>query len=152
MEALFLTLKSVHIIAVIAWMAGLLYLPRLFVYHADAAVGSDKSDTFKVMEQRLYGAIIRPAMGITWLAGLGMVVYWELNGNTSAREFWFVAKFVLVLAMSAVTGMQSAHLKRFAEDKNEKPARYFRIFNEVPTVLMILIVVLVVFKPFPGLW
>ena len=152
MEVLFLTLKSVHVIAVIAWMAGLLYLPRLFVYHADAEVGSDKAETFKVMERRLYAAIIRPAMIVTWIAGLGMVVYWEMNGITSAREFWFIAKFVLVLAMSGVTGAQSSHLKRFAEDKNEKPARYFRIFNEVPTVLMILIVVLVVAKPFQGLW
>ena len=151
MLAIFLTLKSLHIIAVIAWMAGLLYLPRLFVYHADSEVGSDKSETFKVMERRLYRAIINPAMIVTWIAGLGMVVYWEMNGITTAREFWFVAKFVLVVAMSAVTGMQSRHLKNFAADTNTKPARYFRIFNEVPTVLMILIVILVVVKPFQGL-
>lgn len=148
MLAVFLTLKSVHIVAVIAWMAGLLYLPRLFVYHASAEKGSDKSETFKVMERRLYGAIINPAMIVTWLAGLGMVAYWELNDITSAREFWFVAKFVLVLGMSAVTGMQSRHVKNFASDSNQRTARYFRIFNEVPTVLMILIVLLVVFKPF----
>lgn len=152
MLAIFLTLKSLHIIAVIAWMAGLLYLPRLFVYHADAEVGSDKSETFKVMERRLYRAIINPAMIVTWIAGLGMVVYWEMNGITTAREFWFVAKFVLVIAMSGVTGMQSRHLKTFAIDSNTKPARYFRIFNEVPTVLMILIVILVVVKPFQGLF
>ena len=152
MLAIFLTLKSLHIIAVIAWMAGLLYLPRLFVYHADSEVGSDKSETFKVMERRLYRAIINPAMIVTWIAGLGMVVYWEMNGITTAREFWFVAKFVLVVAMSAVTGMQSRHLKNFAADTNTKPARYFRIFNEVPTVLMILIVIFVVVKPFQGLF
>ena len=152
MLAIFLTLKSLHIIAVIAWMAGLLYLPRLFVSHADSEVGSDKSETFKVMERRLYRAIINPAMIVTWIAGLGMVVYWEMNGITTAREFWFVAKFVLVIAMSAVTGMQSRHLKNFAADTNTKPARYFRIFNEVPTVLMILIVILVVVKPFQGLF
>ena len=152
MLAIFLTLKSLHIIAVIAWMAGLLYLPRLFVYHADSEVGSDKSETFKVMERRLYRAIINPAMIVTWIAGLGMVVYWEMNGITTAREFWFVAKFVLVIAMSAVTGMQSRHLKNFAADTNTKPARYFRIFNEVPTVLMIVIVILVVVKPFQGLF
>ena len=152
MLAIFLTLKSLHIIAVIAWLAGLLYLPRLFVYHADSEVGSDKSETFKVMERRLYRAIINPAMIVTWIAGLGMVVYWEMNGITTAREFWFVAKFVLVVAMSAVTGMQSRHLKNFAADTNTKPARYFRIFNEVPTVLMILIVILVVVKPFQGLF
>lgn len=152
MEALFLTLKSVHIIAVIAWMAGLLYLPRLFVYHAEAEIGSDKSETFKVMERRLYAAIIRPAMIVTWIAGLGMVIYWESRGITSAREFWFVAKVVLVLGLSGVTGMQSSHLKRFAADANQKSTRYFRIFNEVPTVLMILVVVLVVVKPFQGFW
>ena len=152
MIAVFLTLKSIHIIAVIAWMAGLLYLPRLFVYHADAEVGSDKSETFKIMERRLYAAIIRPAMIVTWVAGLGMVVYWEMNGITTAREFWFIAKFVLVLVMSGATGAQSRHLKNFANDINTKPARFFRIFNEVPTVLMILIVVLVVVKPFQGLF
>ena len=152
MIAVFLTLKTAHIIAVIAWMAGLLYLPRLFVYHANAEAGSDKSETFKVMEGRLYGAIINPAMAVTWLAGLGMVVYWEMNGITSAREFWFIAKFILVLAMSGVTGMQSRHVKNFASDSHQKSARYFRIFNEVPTVLMILIVTLVVVKPFQGLF
>ena len=151
MIAVFLTLKSIHIIAVIAWMAGLLYLPRLFVYHADSEAGSDKSETFKVMERRLYAAIINPAMIVTWIAGLGMVVYWEMNGITTAREFWFVAKFVLVLGMSGVTGMQSRHVKNFAADMNTKSAR-FRIFNEVPTVLMILVVVLVVVKPFQGLF
>lgn len=152
MIAVFLTLKSIHIIAVIAWMAGLLYLPRLFVYHADSEAGSDKSETFKVMERRLYAAIINPAMIVTWIAGLGIVVYWEMNGITTAREFWFVAKFVLVLGMSGVTGMQSRHVKNFAADINTKSARYFRIFNEVPTVLMILVVVLVVVKPFQGLF
>ena len=152
MPTLFLALKALHIIAVIAWMAGLLYLPRLFVYHANTEKGSETSETFKVMERRLYRAIINPAMIVTWIAGLGMVVYWEMNGITTAREFWFVAKFVLVVAMSAVTGMQSRHLKNFAADTNTKPARYFRIFNEVPTVLMILIVILVVVKPFQGLF
>ena len=87
MLAIFLTLKSLHIIAVIAWMAGLLYLPRLFVYHADAEVGSDKSETFKVMERRLYRAIINPAMIVTWIAGLGMVVYWEMNGTPQRVNF-----------------------------------------------------------------
>jgi putative membrane protein len=89
---------------------------------------------------------------VTWIAGLGIVVYWEMNGITTAREFWFVAKFVLVLGMSGVTGMQSRHVKNFAADINTKSARYFRIFNEVPTVLMILVVVLVVVKPFQGLF
>ena len=101
MEMLFLSLKTLHIVAVIAWMAGLLYLPRLFVYHADAEVGSDKSETFKVMERRLLRTIINPAMAVTWLAG-GMVVT-EMNG-IPAREFWFIAKFVLVI-VPGMTGM-----------------------------------------------
>ena len=141
-------IKAFHLIAVMSWMAGLLYLPRLYVYHSETDIGSIRAETFKVMERRLYNAIINPAMAVTWLAGLGMVVYWEMNGITTAREFWFVAKFILVLAMSAVTGMQSRHVKNFASDSNTRSARYFRIFNEVPTVLMILIVVLVVVKPF----
>ena len=144
--------KAFHLIAVMSWMAGLLYLPRLYVYRAETDIGSVRAETFKVMEGRLYGAIINPAMAVTWLAGLGMVVYWEMNGITSAREFWFIAKFILVLAMSGVTGMQSRHVKNFASDSNQKSARYFRIFNEVPTVLMILIVTLVVVKPFQGLF
>ena len=152
MLAVFLTLKSVHIIAVIAWMAGLLYLPRLFVYHASAETGSDKSESFKVMERRLYNAIINPAMAVTWLAGLGMVVYWEMNGITSAREFWFIAKFVLVFVLSGMTGVQSRYVRQFAEDANTRPSRFYRIFNEIPFVLIILIVALVVIKPFQGLF
>ena len=152
MPTLFLALKALHVIAVIAWMAGLLYLPRLFVYHAGTERGSETSETFKVMERRLYSAIIVPSMIVTWIAGLGMVVYWELNGITLAQEFWFIAKFVLVIAMSGVSGMQSRHLKNFAADANEKSARYFRIFNEVPTVLMVLVVILVVMKPFSGVF
>jgi len=152
MEMLFLSLKTLHIVAVIAWMAGLLYLPRLFVYHADAEVGSDKSETFKVMERRLLRTIINPAMAVTWLAGLGMVVYWEMNGITSAREFWFIAKFVLVFVLSGMTGVQSRYVRQFAEDANTRPSRFYRIFNEIPFVLIILIVALVVIKPFQGLF
>ncbi|RZO32528.1 MAG: protoporphyrinogen oxidase HemJ [Rhodospirillaceae bacterium] len=148
---MFQSMKTLHIVAVIAWMAGLLYLPRLFVYHADADVGSDKSETFKVMERRLLRTIINPAMGVTWLAGLGMVVYWELNGITSAREFWFVAKFILVIVLSGMSGVQSRYVRQFAADANTRPSRFYRIFNEVPFILIILIVALVVIKPFQGL-
>lgn len=151
MELLFQSMKTLHIVAVTAWMAGLLYLPRLFVYHADADVGSDKSETFKVMERRLLRTIINPAMGVTWLAGLGMVVYWELNGITSAREFWFVAKFILVIVLSGMSGVQSRYVRQFAADANTRPSRFYRIFNEVPFILIILIVALVVIKPFQGL-
>ena len=151
MELLFQSMKTLHIVAVIAWMAGLLYLPRLFVYHADADVGSDKSETFKVMERRLLRTIINPAMGVTWLAGLGMVVYWERNGITSAREFWVVAKFILVIVLSGMSGVQSRYVRQFAADANTRPSRFYRIFNEVPFILIILIVALVVIKPFQGL-
>ena len=104
------------------------------------------------MERRLLRTIINPAMAVTWLAGLGMVVYWEMNGITSAREFWFIAKFVLVIVLSGMTGMQSRYVRQFAEDANTRPSRFYRIFNEIPFVLIILIVALVVIKPFQGMF
>ncbi|MEW9835392.1 protoporphyrinogen oxidase HemJ [Mesorhizobium marinum] len=135
--------KAIHVIAVIAWMAGMLYLPRLFVYHADAPAGSQQSETFKVMERRLLRAIINPAMTVTWVFGLWLA--WQGFGFQGG---WLHAKIALVLAMSGVHGYLSASVRRFAEDRNEKPARHWRIVNEVPTVLMIAIVILVVVKPF----
>lgn len=140
---LFLWVKALHVISVIAWMAGMLYLPRLFVYHADVDIGSAQSETFKVMERRLLKAIINPAMIATWLFGLWLV--YELE---AWRDGWFHAKFAFVLAMSGVHGHLSKCVKRFAADENTKPARYYRILNEVPTVLMIGIVILVIVKPF----
>ncbi len=140
---LYLWLKAFHIIAVIAWMAGMLYLPRLFVYHTAAAAGSVQSETFKVMERRLLKAIINPAMAVTWILGL-----WLVYEAQAWREGWFHGKFALVLAMSGVHGVLVKHVKAFAADANTRDARYFRILNEVPTVLMIGIVVLVVVKPF----
>lgn len=136
-------IKALHVVAVIAWMAGLLYLPRLFVYHTQAAAGSNTSETFKVMERRLLKAIMNPAMIVTWLAGLWIVWQggWYMAG-------WFHAKLLLVIVMSAVHGMLAGHVRAFAEDRNTKPQRYFRILNEVPTVLMIAIVILVIVKPF----
>jgi protoporphyrinogen IX oxidase len=136
-------LKAFHIIAVIAWMAGLLYLPRLFVYHCEADVGSMQSETFKVMERRLLKAIINPAMIVTWLLGLWLA--WR-GGWFSAP--WLHAKLVLVIAMSGVHGMLSRYVKDFAADRRRKSQKFFRIINEVPTVLMILIVILAVVKPF----
>jgi len=136
-------IKALHILAVISWMAGMLYLPRLMVYHCDAPAGSPQSETFKVMERRLLKAIINPAMGVTWLAGLWLV--YEGGWWTAP---WFHAKFVLVLAMSAFHGQLSRWVGEFAEDRNARPARFYRIANEVPTVLMIGIVLLVVLKPF----
>ena len=136
-------IKVLHILAVISWMAALLYLPRLMVYHCTAPVGSPQSETFKVMERRLLKAIANPAMIVTWLAGLWLAWAggWFVAG-------WFHAKLALVIALSAAHGFQSRWVKDFARDANTHPQRFFRIANEVPTVLMIGIVILVVVKPF----
>ncbi len=140
---LYLWLKAFHVIAVIAWMAGMLYLPRLFVYHCDAPVGSQQSETFKVMERRLLKAIINPAMIATWV--LGLILVWQGGWITSG---WLHAKLALVIALSAVHGIYVKRLKEFAADRNTRPTRYYRILNEVPTGLMIAIVILVIVKPF----
>lgn len=142
-DDLYLWIKAVHVIAVIAWMAGMLYLPRLFVYHADAERGSVQSETFKLMERRLYRAIINPAMVIAWAAGL-----WLAWKGFAFQGGWLHAKIALVVAMSGMHGYLGGAVRRFAEDRNEKPARHWRIVNEVPTLLMIGIVILVVVKPF----
>ncbi len=136
-------IKAAHVIAVISWMAGMLYLPRLFVYHADAPVGSDKAETFKVMERRLLRAIINPAMMATWILGLWLA--WEGFGF---RGGWLHAKIAAVLVLSGVHGYLSAAVRKFAQDRNVKPARHWRIVNEAPTVLMVVIVILVIVKPF----
>ena len=136
-------IKAFHIIAVIAWMAGMLYLPRLFVYHCGADVGSMQSETFKVMERRLLKAIINPAMILTWLLGLWLA--WR--GGWFAAP-WLHAKLALLIGMMGVHGILSRYVKDFAADRRRKSQKFFRIINEVPTVLMILIVILVVIKPF----
>jgi protoporphyrinogen IX oxidase len=136
-------LKALHVIAVIAWMAGMLYLPRLFVYHCEAEKGSVQSETFKVMERRLLKAIINPAMAVTWILGLILVFQGEWW-----RSGWMHAKFALVLILSAVHGAFGRWVKDFAADRNARPARFYRIWNEVPTLLLIGIVILVVVKPF----
>lgn len=135
--------KAIHVIAIISWMAGMLYLPRLFVYHADAERGSVQSETFKVMEQRLLRGIINPAMTLSWVFGLWLA--WK-GGWFSAG--WLHAKLAAVILMSAVHGYLSGAVRKFAEDRNEKPARHWRIVNEIPTLLMIAIVILVIVKPF----
>jgi protoporphyrinogen IX oxidase len=136
-------IKAFHIIAVIAWMAGMLYLPRLFVYHCEADVGSIQSETFKVMERRLFRAIITPAMIATWVFGL-----WLAWSGGWFKAPWLHAKLLLVILMSGVHGVLSRYVKDFAADRRRKSQKFFRILNEVPTVLMILIVILVVVKPF----
>lgn len=142
-ENFYLWAKAIHVIAVIAWMAGMLYLPRLFVYHSEVPVGSAQSETFKVMERRLLRAIINPAMIVAWVFGLWLA--WRGFGFQGG---WLHGKIALVLVMSGVHGYLSASVRRFAEDRNERPARHWRIVNEVPTLLMIAIVILVVVKPF----
>lgn len=135
--------KAAHIISVIAWMAGMLYLPRLFVYHCAAPIGSTQSETFKVMERRLLKAIINPAMIATWIFGL-----WLAWLGSWYLAPWLHAKFVLVLVMSGVHGFLSRSVKDFAKDGNRRPEKFYRIINEVPAILMVLIVILVVVKPF----
>jgi putative membrane protein len=140
---MYLWIKALHIIAVISWMAALLYLPRLLVYHCSAQKGSIQSETFKIMERRLLKAIALPAMIVTWLAGL-----WLVYETGAWRSGWMHAKFVLVLALSAAHGMQAKWVREFAADQNQRPERFYRLANEIPTVLMIGIVVLAVVKPF----
>ena len=140
---MYLWIKALHIVAVISWMAGMLYLPRLFVYHAGAAPGSAQSETFKVMEQRLLTYIMTPAMTVTWLAG----IYLVLRGQYLAAA-WFHLKIVLVLAMSVMHGLLSHWARAFAHDRNTHSAKFYRIANEIPTLLLIVIVVLAVVKPF----
>ena len=138
-----LWVKALHIISVIAWMAGMLYLPRLFVYHAAAARGSEASETFKVMERRLLKAIVNPSMILVFLTGFTLVY---LTGDW--RDGWWQAKFILVLGVAGLHGYFARCVRSFAEDRNERPARFYRFLNEAPTILMIFIVVLAVVKPF----
>ena len=136
-------IKAIHVIAIIAWMAGMLYLPRLFIYHCDAPKGSQQSETFKVMEGRLLRIIMNPAMVISWVLGLWLAY---TGGHLSAH--WFHGKFAFVIALSAVHGYFSTAVRRFREDCNDTTTRHWRLWNEVPTVLMIAIVFLVIVKPF----
>lgn len=139
----YLWVKALHVIAVISWMAGMLYLPRLFIYHCAAEKGSVQSETFKVMERRLLKAIINPAMMVTWAAGL-----WLAWRTVAYMDGWFHVKFLAVLILSGIHGYFSKAVRMFAEDRNAKPARFWRMMNEVPTVLMIIIVIMVIIKPF----
>jgi putative membrane protein len=138
-----LWLKAVHIIAVISWMAGLLYLPRLFVYHCAAEKASIQSETFKVMEHRLLRFIMNPAMIVVWITG--PLLAWQLGMH---RDGWLMAKFGLVVLLTGYHHLLGVWRKDFAADRNLRDQRFYRIANEVPTVLMIGIVVLVVVKPF----
>ncbi len=141
-------LKAFHIIAVIAWMAGMLYLPRLFVYHCAAEKGSVQSETFKVMERRLLRGIINPAMIATWVLGLWLAWLGPDSHDGWFSSGWLQAKLALVVLLSVLHGLSARWRKDFAADRNRHTARFYRIINEIPTVLMIGIVLLVVLKPF----
>jgi putative membrane protein len=138
-------IKALHIISVVAWMAGLLYLPRLFVYHAGARPGSDAAALFKVMERRLLRGIMMPAM----LAAYGFGVVLLLTpGVVDWRLGWIYAKLAAVLALTVIHGLLARWRRDFEADRNTRPARFYRVVNEVPTLLLILIVIIVVVKPF----
>ncbi len=139
----YLWVKALHVIAVIAWMAGMLYLPRLYVYHCAAEPGAVQSETFKVMEQRLLRAIVNPAMILAWVLGLALVAHLDAWG-----EAWMHAKFACVIALSTLHGYFARWRRQFDKDDNRHEARFYRLMNEVSTVLMIAIVVLVVVRPF----
>jgi putative membrane protein len=140
----YLYIKALHIIAIIVWMAGLFYLPRLYVYHVDAAPGSEMSETFKVMEQRLLRIIMNPALIASWVLGLILMFgYVDL-----ATAGWLHAKLLLVVVMSGFHGYLAKCRKDFAADRNSRSARHYRLINEIPTLLLIFIVFLAVLKPF----
>jgi putative membrane protein len=140
---LYLTLKAIHIIAVISWMVGLLYLPRLFVYHVENN-SPEASKIFKVMEKRLMKIIMNPAMIITWLTGLA--VLWILGLN-NIFSLWLSIKFLFVIALSGYHGFLSKCLKDFECDRNIRSSKFFRVINEIPTIILIIIVFLAIFKP-----
>lgn len=138
-----LWVKAVHVMAVIAWMAGLFYLPRLYAYHAEAARGSELSETFKIMERRLLKIIMNPAMLMAWIFGL-----WVAYLQSQFSDGWFHAKLFLVVFMTGLHGVLGKWRKDFEADNNTKSAKFFKLVNEAPTVLMIGIVILVIVKPF----
>ncbi len=142
-DGFYLWAKALHVMAIISWMAAMFYLPRLFVYHTQVEPGSAQSELFKIMERRLLRAIMNPAMIVAWVLGLYLAI--ESGAFT---EGWFHIKFLAVFLLSGVHGYLSAATRRFAEDRNEKPERHWRIVNEAPTLLMIVIVIMVIVKPF----
>ncbi|MGA0047517.1 MAG: protoporphyrinogen oxidase HemJ [Methylophilaceae bacterium] len=141
---IYLLLKSLHIIAIIAWMAGLLYLPRIFVYHCQTSYGSEAHEKFVQMEYRLLKYIMNPAMIISWILGIALLLQ---LGHQASMQFWVQAKLVLVLAMSGFHGFLGSCRKKFEANNNQRTEKFYRLINEIPTVLMIIIVFLVIFKP-----
>ena len=141
----FIWIKALHVISVMSWMAGLLYLPRLFIYHCEAEKGSDKSETFKIMERRLLRAIMNPAMIVSFITG-GLMAY--SYSSFLATETWFVVKLSCLLLLVMIHMYMSKWRKKFESDINQKSQKFFRYINEIPTVLMIIIVIMVIVKPF----
>ena len=137
--------KALHVISVIAWIAGMMYLPRLFVYHVGAEKGSVQSETFKIMERRLYRGIITPAMALTWIFGLTMVF---TPGIVDWHEGWVWVKAAAVILLSAIHGFYGRQVRNFAADRNERPHGFWRVVNELPFVLVIVIVIMVIVRPF----
>ena len=137
--------KALHVISVIAWIAGMMYLPRLFVYHAAAEKGSIQSQTFKIMERRLYRGIITPAMILTWVFGLTMVL---TPGIIDWSQGWVWVKAVSVILLSVIHGYYGRQVRAFATDTNTRPQGFWRLVNELPFVLVIIIVIMVIVKPF----
>lgn len=144
MNAFYLWIKALHVISIIAWMAGLLYLPRLFVYHVKASAGSPSSETFKVMEAKLMRVIMNPAAAASWIFGLTML---SLN-PALLSEGWLHVKLLFVLGLTASHLAMNSWRKDFAADKNRRSERFFRIANEVPTLAMMVIVIMVIVRPF----
>jgi protoporphyrinogen IX oxidase len=145
MAELHLWIKALHLIAMVAWMAGMLYLPRLYVYHADAEPGSPQSETFKVMERRLLRAIVNPAMIATWV--FGGLMLWNLSPGIWSQG-WIWVKLAMLLGLGAMHGLFSRWRREFEQDKRLRPAKVYRIANEVPTVMLIVIVIMAVVRPF----
>ncbi|MBO31860.1 MAG: TIGR00701 family protein [Rhodospirillaceae bacterium] len=141
----FVWIKALHIISVMAWMAGLLYLPRLFIYHCDAEPGSDKSETFKIMERRLLRAIMNPAMVVSLIFGGLLLANLDIDSWTDG---WLHSKLLCVLLLLGMHGMMNRWWRDFENDSNQRPAKFYRVMNEVPTALMIGIVIFAVVKPF----
>lgn len=143
MDSLYLWLKALHIIAVISWMAGMFYLPRLFVYHTMAEPGSEMSETFKVMEAKLLRIIMNPAMILSWVFGLAII--WI---GSVGLDGWLWVKLLFALVLTGMHGFLAKTRRLFEQDRNVRPEKFYRMINEVPTLAMIVIVILVIFQPF----
>ncbi len=145
MSSLYPWLVALHVIAMVAWMAGILYLPRLFVYHAGAERGSDKSETFKIMERRLLRAIMNPAMVVVVVSGLGLALWGRFYDQP-----WLMAKAALVAGLVGIHFWLAARQRDFANDANTRTSRTYRLLNEVPTLLLVGIIILAIVRPFGG--